>query len=322
MKPNFGITPTPTNRLDNNDSLIKSRNPWFHTKVLSRTLGLGLVLLGNVVVQLPHAPVLAATACTSMSRGSEGDDVRALQKTLNDNGFDVGIIDGIFGGLTESELKRFQRRNDLDPDGEVGPATCNALIRLDQTEFVAATSSPSSQVVSGSASSSNDTLKPGDQGEQVRILQSALRSVRYSSLPLTGVYDKQTEDTVKAFQFSEKLPATGEADPVTRNRLGSYLNSDNGSTNPTPQPTPDTPDIVYTPPVANNNDNNDAGLDYQVVVPVRGNDSLLAGVNGATLNRTRLGTFVNAGSYAHRYQAESVSYALKARGFDARVVHK
>jgi N-acetylmuramoyl-L-alanine amidase len=59
-----------------------------------------------------------------------GDDVRALQATLNLLGFDTGREDGIFGERTDRAVHEFQRNVGLPPDGIVGVTTVEALGRL------------------------------------------------------------------------------------------------------------------------------------------------------------------------------------------------
>jgi N-acetylmuramoyl-L-alanine amidase len=61
-------------------------------------------------------------------RGSRGEIVRQIQKALCGAGFHVGIIDGIFGQMTEDAVKGFQEKNNLKVDGIVGPATLAKLI--------------------------------------------------------------------------------------------------------------------------------------------------------------------------------------------------
>jgi peptidoglycan hydrolase-like protein with peptidoglycan-binding domain len=54
--------------------------------------------------------------------------VRALQLRLRADGFRPGPIDGLFGPLTQSAVRRFQRRHDLKVDGIVGPQTRKPLL--------------------------------------------------------------------------------------------------------------------------------------------------------------------------------------------------
>lgn len=59
-----------------------------------------------------------------------GDDVAALQARLTEMGFHCGRVDGIYGELTASGVKEFQKSVGIAVDGACGPATIIALIRL------------------------------------------------------------------------------------------------------------------------------------------------------------------------------------------------
>lgn len=57
----------------------------------------------------------------------QGEDVRLLQKKLNEVGFNVGNTDGIFGYITETQVKKFQKFKGLVVDGIVGKKTWEKL---------------------------------------------------------------------------------------------------------------------------------------------------------------------------------------------------
>lgn len=59
-----------------------------------------------------------------------GDDVAALQARLTEMGFNCGRVDGIFGPVTESAVKEFQKSVGVSVDGKCGPATIIAMLRL------------------------------------------------------------------------------------------------------------------------------------------------------------------------------------------------
>lgn len=62
----------------------------------------------------------------TLRMGDKGLDVRNLQQTLNDKGYNL-TVDGDFGALTQAAVKNFQRANGLTDDGVVGPKTWEKL---------------------------------------------------------------------------------------------------------------------------------------------------------------------------------------------------
>jgi chitosanase len=56
-----------------------------------------------------------------------GPDVTAVQRALVKAGFILGVVDGIFGPLTDAVVRQFQQEKGLTADGIVGPATRSAL---------------------------------------------------------------------------------------------------------------------------------------------------------------------------------------------------
>lgn len=67
----------------------------------------------------------------TLKKGSQGEDVRALQEMLTAMGYDVGAkngkADGIFGPKTETAVKAFQSRNGLAATGIADPETLDAI---------------------------------------------------------------------------------------------------------------------------------------------------------------------------------------------------
>lgn len=66
-------------------------------------------------------------------------------------------------------------------------------------------------------------LKPGDNGAQVKLLQSALAQLGYSPGTVDGVYGTSTTTAVTAFQRAHKLTADGILGPATLAALTSAL---------------------------------------------------------------------------------------------------
>ena len=59
--------------------------------------------------------------------GSRGSEVRTIQEKLKRWGYYTGGVDGIYGSLTVSAVKKFQRKNGLTVDGIAGTKTLAAM---------------------------------------------------------------------------------------------------------------------------------------------------------------------------------------------------
>jgi len=59
--------------------------------------------------------------------GSRGSEVVNLQKALNEQGYNSGVIDGIYGYNTKSAVTNFQKSNSLVVDGIAGQNTQSKL---------------------------------------------------------------------------------------------------------------------------------------------------------------------------------------------------
>jgi peptidoglycan hydrolase-like protein with peptidoglycan-binding domain len=69
-------------------------------------------------------------------RGDRGEGVMELQQRLADQGFDVGDVDGIYGGKTQAAALEYQRRaGNLNQTGVFDGATYNALMTREPMDF-------------------------------------------------------------------------------------------------------------------------------------------------------------------------------------------
>lgn len=67
------------------------------------------------------------TFTRNLKKGMKGEDVKALQKLLNINGFDCGSVDGDFGKNTRKAVLACQKDHKLTRDGVAGRNTIKAL---------------------------------------------------------------------------------------------------------------------------------------------------------------------------------------------------
>ena len=89
-------------------------------------VGIALLLLTVTFVTallINNAPVVEALS----KYGSRGSEVRTIQDKLKRWGYYTGSVDGIYGSLTVSAVKKFQQKNGLTVDGIAGPKTLTAM---------------------------------------------------------------------------------------------------------------------------------------------------------------------------------------------------
>ena len=117
--------------------------------------------------------------------GSKGDLVKLVQLMLNENGYNCGTADGIFGTNTEKAVEKYQRAKGLSVDGIVGNNTYAKLF-------------------------ADSLLKNGSRGELVKQCQTMLNQKGYSAGSADGIFGSNTEKAVKALQSASGLTADGK----------------------------------------------------------------------------------------------------------------
>lgn len=179
---------------------------------------------GDVEI-VSNAPVQGITTSYPgvLRRGYSGPSVVVLQVMLNRISQNypaipkISLVDGIFGAQTEAAVIRFQEIFNLTPDGIVGRATWNALVRY----YVAVTNlaelrSQGQQYYAINWANSNP-IQQGDRGVKVEHLQYMLQ-VLSSFIPeippvtIDGIFGSNTRNAVLAAQRRFGLPQTGIVD--------------------------------------------------------------------------------------------------------------
>lgn len=240
-----------------------------------------------------------------LKQGDRGADVTALQRRLKELRYFNGQLTGYFGRTTQEAVSRFQQAYLIQPDGIVGSETRSALFgsATATSQFFQndSLSLPPPPPLSGSSLSgrfnpipSIQVLRLGDRGSEVTNLQQELRQRGFNPGRVDGVYGSQTQEAVRQFQRTRGLFADGIAGRETLSALG-----------------------VMSQARRNR---------YVVVVPFLDENTLdqvrdIEGFASASLANSKLGKYVNAGSFPNRATAESRSYQLRSQGLDARVAY-
>ncbi|MCH1627535.1 peptidoglycan-binding domain-containing protein [Ferdinandcohnia quinoae] len=142
--------------------------------------------------------------------------MKEIQQDLIKSGFPLPRYgaDGSFGPETETAVMRFQKRYGLHVDGLVGTNTLNKL----------------QEVIKQNHSTDDFPLptgvwKRGDKGEEVRLIQRALKHIHFDPKQIDGSYGPQTEDAVRRFQsMYAALKDDGIYGPSTRKYIQMELN--------------------------------------------------------------------------------------------------
>lgn len=93
-------------------------------------LKLAIIVTLNICIigLMSYSPAWNTNSIDALSKnGSKGQEVTAIQKKLQQYGYKVGTVDGIYGANTEKAIRQFQKNNGLSVDGIAGPATLAAL---------------------------------------------------------------------------------------------------------------------------------------------------------------------------------------------------
>lgn len=161
--------------------------------------------------------------------GSAGEDVRRIQIQLNRISANYPAIpktptDGFFSTATYDAVVKFQQLFNLTADGIVGEGTWYRIQYLYTSVKRLAELHSEGETLLGTPQQFTGVLSPGESGGKVFVLQYYLAVLAgfYAEIPfiqLTGTYNAQTEQALKAFQQLAGLPQTGVADRQTWDTL-------------------------------------------------------------------------------------------------------
>ena len=154
-----------------------------------------------------NAPVVEALS----KYGSRGQEVRTIQDKLKRWGYYTGNVDGIYGSLTVSAVKRFQQKNGLKVDGIAGTQTLNAMGIMQSSNTGSSTNNSSNvnllaRAIYGEARGESYT-------GQVAVGAVIMNRVRSSKFPNTiagVIYQSGAFDAVSDGQINLEPDATAK----------------------------------------------------------------------------------------------------------------
>ncbi len=168
----------------------------------------------------PTVSPTPTAAGSALRLGSQGDEVRAVQRLLKGLGYYSGSVDGDFGEGTEKAVIAFQKQNRISADGVVGAQTLAKLSAASAaTAAPSRTNTPTVRATATPKVSQNLYLRYGDTGSDVRTMQNRLIALGYLSGEASGTFDRVTEKAVTAFQKRNVSYSDGVAGPMTLTAL-------------------------------------------------------------------------------------------------------
>jgi len=163
------------------------------------------VLLGvncQTVPPCPPVPGVCRVLVTSNPFLS-GPDVLAVQQALKAAGFDPGPLDGIYGPLTASAVRRLQAAHGLVATGVV----CDDLYGV--LGVSCATVPPCPVLPPITTCRRLAVTTPFLRGSDVAAVQTALANRGFDPGAVDGIYGPNTAAAVSGFQAAAGLPVTG-----------------------------------------------------------------------------------------------------------------
>lgn len=164
----------------------------------TRTLiaGAAAMLLAAPAVAQQDDPMTqpGQSASQSQSRGAQGQSgqamqrdpqmVRQIQQKLQDQGFEVGEVDGKWGPKTANALKEFQRQQGMEATGKLSQRTVSALgVSMDGDSMATGQGQPGG---ADAAAGSTDSMGTGDAQGATGATDSTNRGAGGTGAGTTG----------------------------------------------------------------------------------------------------------------------------------------
>jgi peptidoglycan hydrolase-like protein with peptidoglycan-binding domain len=130
-----------------------------------------------------------------------GQIVADIQRELTRRHFYDGTADGIWGAKTDAAARDFAQANALKMPVEAGE---------DLLRAIAASGIPAAKAAAPEPARNDPIAQLLAPSKRVSAAQSILAAYGYGQIKLTGTLDPQTQDAIRKFEASHKMPVTGQ----------------------------------------------------------------------------------------------------------------
>ena len=160
-----------------------------------------------------YVKTLPPVAGVNIREDATGKPVSNLQTRLQELGYYSGPINGVFDEDTVAAWLMFEGKHGLVADGEASAE--DQAILYGATALTAGSVSMITPTPTVPRTPPTQTLRRGDEGEEVRTLQLRLTELGYFTATVNGNFNNATEEALKAFQIKNGLEDDGVCGPIT-----------------------------------------------------------------------------------------------------------
>lgn len=163
---------------------------------------------------------------SNLSYGSSGDEVKKLQQSLINAGYDLGNAgaDGIYGEKTQAAVKQYQQANGLAVDGIAGN---NTLGKLYGTASTGSTQQQTTQQAASPTSTAPDYSKYSYDASSDAAYQQALQALQQASKETpsyAGTYEEQLDQIYQQIINRDKFKYDLNSDMLYQQYKDQYTN--------------------------------------------------------------------------------------------------
>ena len=163
---------------------------------------------------------------SNLSYGSSGSEVKKLQESLINAGYDLGSAgaDGIYGEKTQAAVKQYQQANGLAVDGIAGN---NTLGKLYGTASTGSTQQQTTQQATSPTSTAPDYSKYSYDASSDAAYQQALQALQQASKETpsyAGTYDAQLDQIYQQITNRDKFKYDLNSDMLYQQYKDQYTN--------------------------------------------------------------------------------------------------
>ncbi len=128
-----------------------------------------------------------------------------IQKELGKRGFYDGGTDGVYGPKTDAAIREFEQSAGLkhasEPSEQLLRVITQSNAKAKQAAVPASRHDPIAELIAPSPS------------KRILAVQRALSDFGYGQIKPTGALDAPTQEAIKQFEYSKRMPVTGQISP-------------------------------------------------------------------------------------------------------------